>query len=58
MEGESQLLTHKHLVTFEETEVVQGMCQCLLALMEQLGDLHPPRASGGGQVGNCFGHLK
>ena len=36
MEGGSQLDTHKHLLTVEETEVVQSMCQCLLVLTEQL----------------------
>ena len=34
MEDGSQLPTHKHLVTCEETEMVQGTCQCLLALLE------------------------
>ena len=32
--------------------------QCLLALIEQLGDPHPSGASGGGRVANFLGRLK
>ena len=62
VEGRSQLLTHKQLVTSEVPEVIQNMFKCLQAPMEQFSKTHilPEHQlwPGAGWRGTILGNLK